>query len=271
MTYTSHGHPIPGTVHEEAQPENLADCGGVARCSQCFRDAEKLTIAKQRAKSQHFEERADPSKIDLVDWDIDANRPVSESQPAEIHERRQGLERELTTLLNRHSEENESGTPDFILAGFLIGVLDAYNKTLGERAVWRGESVELPALQRISEDSSALQNRIRENYSRMSDEEKSTIQGAINFVLAPGALDSNDDKEVPLVIYTNGQRNEIGTAKLYVTPGEVYATGNITGALPIFGKENISAAYSLELNEPKDEPSTGPFTRYQQKGLTENE
>lgn len=56
------------------------------------------------------------------------------------------LETELRQLLNRHSVENGSGTPDFILAGFLLNVLLAYNAAQIDRARWRGESIVLPAL-----------------------------------------------------------------------------------------------------------------------------
>lgn len=37
---------------------------------------------------------------------------------------------ELEDLLNRHSKENESNTPDFILADYLIGCLENFNKTI---------------------------------------------------------------------------------------------------------------------------------------------
>ena len=55
---------------------------------------------------------------------------------------------ELTALLNRHSRENTSGTPDYILAEMVLGVLDVYDETIAKRAKWRGENVELPALSR---------------------------------------------------------------------------------------------------------------------------
>lgn len=37
------------------------------------------------------------------------------------------LERELSALLNKHSAENESNTPDFILARYLMTCLNAFN------------------------------------------------------------------------------------------------------------------------------------------------
>lgn len=45
---------------------------------------------------------------------------------------------ELTALLNRHSRENASNTPDFILATYLNRCLDAFNQAVGERADWYG-------------------------------------------------------------------------------------------------------------------------------------
>ena len=44
---------------------------------------------------------------------------------------------ELTKLLNSHSKENGSNTPDFILANYLIGVMDVYDLTVRRRDEWR--------------------------------------------------------------------------------------------------------------------------------------
>lgn len=59
------------------------------------------------------------------------------------------FEQELMQLINHHSMENHSGTPDYILAAFLRGVLHQFDCAVMGRAVWRGESVELPATQRL--------------------------------------------------------------------------------------------------------------------------
>lgn len=56
------------------------------------------------------------------------------------------LRNEISTALNRASAENASGTPDFILADYLLDCLTAFDKVIERRATWRGESVELPAL-----------------------------------------------------------------------------------------------------------------------------
>lgn len=43
---------------------------------------------------------------------------------------------ELTSLLNRYSRENESNTPDFILADFLIGCLAVFDVATSRREKW---------------------------------------------------------------------------------------------------------------------------------------
>lgn len=45
---------------------------------------------------------------------------------------------ELKKLLNRYSEENKSNTPDFILANFLVNVLDSFNASTQAREKWYG-------------------------------------------------------------------------------------------------------------------------------------
>jgi len=46
--------------------------------------------------------------------------------------------RDLMAVLNLHSAESASNTPDDILAGFLLDVLDAYDRALVRRGEWRG-------------------------------------------------------------------------------------------------------------------------------------
>lgn len=48
------------------------------------------------------------------------------------------LQEELTKLLNRHSAENISDTPDYILASFLMACLDVWNGSTVERDRWHG-------------------------------------------------------------------------------------------------------------------------------------
>lgn len=48
------------------------------------------------------------------------------------------FETELQTLINRHSKEGESDTPDFILAAYLQACLAAFNTHVKRRDEWYG-------------------------------------------------------------------------------------------------------------------------------------
>jgi len=50
------------------------------------------------------------------------------------------LREEVAAALNRHSCENESNTPDFILAKFLLGCLQAWDNSVRERERWYGRN-----------------------------------------------------------------------------------------------------------------------------------
>ena len=46
---------------------------------------------------------------------------------------------ELRDLINKHSMENGSNTPDHILADYLLTCLDNFGKIVGQRDFWHGE------------------------------------------------------------------------------------------------------------------------------------
>ena len=46
------------------------------------------------------------------------------------------LAEDLTALLNRHSRENQSDTPDFILATYLERCLEAFEAASNHRGQW---------------------------------------------------------------------------------------------------------------------------------------
>jgi len=56
----------------------------------------------------------------------------------EAQNNRGNFTKELESLINRHSQENDSDTPDFILAGFLRDCLSAWNRATKERERWYG-------------------------------------------------------------------------------------------------------------------------------------
>lgn len=43
------------------------------------------------------------------------------------------LRRELVSILNKHSRENYSDTPDYVLADYLIGCLKAFENGVNQR------------------------------------------------------------------------------------------------------------------------------------------
>lgn len=49
-----------------------------------------------------------------------------------------GLREDIQTVLNSYNQEVASGTPDFILAGFLLDSLAAFDKATRERDRWWG-------------------------------------------------------------------------------------------------------------------------------------
>jgi len=52
---------------------------------------------------------------------------------------------ELSSLINRHSRENLSDTPDFILAQFMLDCLAAFEITTRRRDIWYGKGQDAPA------------------------------------------------------------------------------------------------------------------------------
>ena len=48
------------------------------------------------------------------------------------------LQRELESLINRHSVENNSDTPDFILARYMARSLEVFEDAVNSREVWYG-------------------------------------------------------------------------------------------------------------------------------------
>ena len=43
---------------------------------------------------------------------------------------------EIRVVINKHSKENGSDTPDFILAEYLEGCLNVFDKTVNSRESW---------------------------------------------------------------------------------------------------------------------------------------
>ena len=51
------------------------------------------------------------------------------------------FQKELESLLNRYCKDNASNTPDFLLAEYMLNVLDAFTTLNNERERWYGRKV----------------------------------------------------------------------------------------------------------------------------------
>lgn len=56
--------------------------------------------------------------------------------------RREQIIEALAMVVNRHSIENDSNTPDFIVAEYLYDCLEAYNETIKRRNKWYNNTAE---------------------------------------------------------------------------------------------------------------------------------
>lgn len=51
------------------------------------------------------------------------------------------FQKELQELINKHCLENESDSPDFILAEYMLDTLDAYTDAVKKRENWHGRKL----------------------------------------------------------------------------------------------------------------------------------
>lgn len=61
------------------------------------------------------------------------------------------FKKELELLINKYSKENDSNTPDFILARYLNAVLDNFSAAVNEREQWYGRCPHLSDLPEAGE------------------------------------------------------------------------------------------------------------------------
>ena len=57
----------------------------------------------------------------------------------EALEDERNFQAELAAVINKYSREGRSNTPDFILAGYLVNCLEAYEAAMERREEWRSE------------------------------------------------------------------------------------------------------------------------------------
>lgn len=67
---------------------------------------------------------------------VDTNMEIEITKQQWDESRREKFTEELRVLINRFSVENGSDTPDFILADYLVGCLDAFEALMRNRKLW---------------------------------------------------------------------------------------------------------------------------------------
>ncbi len=96
-----------------------------------FQSLVNAIVGNVLASGLPFDNLADAAKVAEIELTQLTEKPSN------------AFETELTALLNRYSAENESNTPDFILASFLMSCLSAWNKSVQWREEWYGRNADL--------------------------------------------------------------------------------------------------------------------------------
>lgn len=74
-------------------------------------------------------------------WFISTECGIAECELVEETKDDDQFVKELENLINRYSKENDSDTPDFILARYMHNCLLNFNSTMKQRSIWHDNSV----------------------------------------------------------------------------------------------------------------------------------
>lgn len=93
-------------------------------------------------------------------------QPTAGHEPEDEMIENSDFKNELQSLVNKHSLENQSDTPDFILADFIEGCLFAFNNAITDRSTWYGK--DKPAFTpRLAVENERLRGIVKEYISKM--------------------------------------------------------------------------------------------------------
>ena len=107
-----------GCVHELYPSDVNVDGGASIECKHC--GVVTTGVTRDRCTETPGGEEVDPPRHLAAD------------------ETRAAFWKDLSEVINRHSMESGSDTPDFILAGFLTTVLIAFDMAIAQRSAWYG-------------------------------------------------------------------------------------------------------------------------------------
>lgn len=123
---------------------------------------------------------------------------------------------ELTSLINRFSAENDSNTPDFILAQYMADALEAFNKATNLREKWYGRDSE--ESKKLSEAPTNLK------YIRVTDSENEFLMPAGEYYVGDLCYVFEDDEWSKFLTDASAQAPE-GQHWSAITVG-AFALGN---------------------------------------------
>ena len=94
----------------------------------------KIEKRKMYTKKQLGESRTQKGGNNMMP--VNPKPKLARPVPRVRGEKMPDFQKELEELINSHSKENESNTPDFILATYLSGCLEAFNNAIKSRDKW---------------------------------------------------------------------------------------------------------------------------------------
>ncbi|MCK9209213.1 MAG: hypothetical protein M0P61_00115 [Ignavibacteriaceae bacterium] len=71
------------------------------------------------------------------------NRPIEQQVSREVGGREKNIVKDIATIINQHSRENASNTPDFILAEYLERCLITFEMASNAREKWYGKKLSI--------------------------------------------------------------------------------------------------------------------------------
>lgn len=95
--------------------------------------------------------------------------------------KQRSFEVELTELINRHSKENGSNTPDFILAAYLRECLLNFDATISRRDTWHGSGV-LDAHKEPERHETSLKGHMEDAYWAWSSSDTDALEEVMGLV-----------------------------------------------------------------------------------------
>ena len=100
-----------------------------------------VLVENRDGKSMEFVYDCGAARLEATEWhddflDSDVAEKNERTQTDSPAQRKSEFREELCSLLNRHSRENESDTPDFILCSFLGDALNAFDRATRGRTEW---------------------------------------------------------------------------------------------------------------------------------------